>query len=325
MKKIITFLILAVLVVSCYEDYVKDYDFNGVFFPNPVNVRTVVVGEGMKIRVGAEIGGVLKNNQTRIVNFRIDNNLVTPDILAKMKAHSWAWVSEPAGKVSDLQPLPSNYYTLSDPGKIIIEKGWHSGNVTVTIDSAAFLGDHPATLNPVYAIPFYITSADADTIVESKRSTVIGIKYENKFYGNYLHGGVTTVKNNVGTVVQTIKYETSRAQPESVIMKLSTIAPNAVATNGYSTTRASDPQILLTINGTNVSISSAPGATINFEADGSSSFNGSKLLQERKLFLNYKYQIDDLTYHCQDTLAFRNRIRDGVNEWQDENPNNYLK
>jgi hypothetical protein len=75
--------------------------------------------------------------------------------------------------------------------------------------------------------------------------------------------------------------------------------------------------------GNNIAISATPESSIEFEADGQSSFNGSKLLQERKLFLNYKYEREGYTYHCQDTLSFRNRIRDGVNEWQDENPENY--
>ena len=42
------------------------------------------------------------------------------------------------------------------------------------------------------------------------------------------------------------------------------------------------------------------------------------------IFLKYKYQ--DATgnwCHAQDTLTFRNRMRDGVNEWQDENPLHY--
>lgn len=40
--------------------------------------------------------------------------------------------------------------------------------------------------------------------------------------------------------------------------------------------------------------------------------------------LNYKYDNGDgTTTYCIDTLTFRNRIRDGVNEWQDEHPENY--
>ena len=32
---------------------------------------------------------------------------------------------------------------------------------------------------------------------------------------------------------------------------------------------------------------------------------------------------DGNTCYAQDTLTFRNRLRDGVNEWQDENPSHY--
>src|SRR5690554_3262145 len=322
MKKVFAYLILLALTISCYDDYVLDYEFDGVYFPNPVNVRTVVVGEGLKIRIGAQLGGVLENNQTRNVNFTIDNSLVTPDILDKMQNHNWFWVNEPANKVTDLLPLPADFYTLSNPDKIVIEKDWHSGYVTLMVDSAKFLGN-PETINPIYAIPFYITSADADTIIENLRSTVIGLRYENMLFGNYLHGGITVVKDAEGTVVETITYPTKVNQSSNEIMQLSTIAPNAVVTNGFSRTRTNIPEMVLTLNGTNVTISSAAGATNTFEADGANAFNGSKLLQERKLFLNYKYQAGELTYHCQDTLSFRNRIRDGINEWQDENPDNY--
>jgi len=61
--------------------------------------------------------------------------------------------------------------------------------------------------------------------------------------------------------------------------------------------------------------------------DGESTYNNTKLLQERKLILKYKFTntVNTFTYHCTDTLTFRNRIRDGVNEWQDENPSHYSK
>lgn len=310
------------IVTSCYEDYVKDYDFDGIYFPNPINVRTVVVGEGLKIRVGAQLGGVLKNTKDRKVNFVNDNSLVTSAVLKKMQDHSWFWVSEPTSKVNTLLPLPSDYFTLSDPGKIIIEKGWHSGYVTLTIDSIKFLSDI-TTINPIYAIPFRIISADADTIIESLSTTVIGLKYENMLFGNYLHGGVTTIKNLEGITVETLRYNTTVNQSDKEIMRLTTVAPNAIVTNGYSITRSNKQEILLTLNGNEITVSSTPQSSIKIEADGQSSFNGSKLLQGRKLFLNYKYVQDGFTYHCQDTLTFRNRIRDGVNEWQDENPENY--
>jgi hypothetical protein len=58
--------------------------------------------------------------------------------------------------------------------------------------------------------------------------------------------------------------------------------------------------------------------------DLGSSWNEDKLLQGRKLYLNYKYSNGDGTStHVTDTLTFRNRIRDGVNEYQDANPEHY--
>lgn len=323
MKKIIAFLILSIVMVSCYDDYVLDYDFNGVYFPNPVNVRTVVVGEGLKIRVGAQIGGILENKMDREVKFVIDNSLVTPAVLKDMQGHSWPSISVPANKVKALLPLPSDYFTLSDPGKIIIKKGWHSGYVTLKVDSAKFLADAAGTIDPVYAVPFHITTADADTILKSLSSTVIGLRYENMLFGNYLHGGVTTIKNADGTTKETIKYPTAVNQATIEIMQLTTVAPNALVTNGYSRTRSNKPEIKISLNGNNISVESASGSSNTFEPDGTSAFNGSKLLQGRKVFLNYKYKEGEFTYHCQDTLTFRNRIRDGVNEWQDENPDNY--
>ena len=65
------------------------------------------------------------------------------------------------------------------------------------------------------------------------------------------------------------------------------------------------------------------GAKYSVEPDGESRFVRSKLLQDRKIILSYKYQSGSDTVHARDTLTFRNRIRDGVNEWQDENPQHY--
>jgi hypothetical protein len=145
-------------------------------------------------------------------------------------------------------------------------------------------------------------------------------------FGNYLHGGVTTVKDASGTTINTIKYITSRTQGDTKIWQLTTLSPNSVMTNGYSDkTSTSKKELVLTLNGTNITVGSATGSTNTYEANGSNTYNGAKLLQDRKILLNYKYTVGTDTYYCQDTLTFRNRIRDGVNEWQDENPSHYRK
>jgi len=139
-----------------------------------------------------------------------------------------------------------------------------------------------------------------------------------------LHGGVTIVKDAAGKTIQTIPYYTSITQPEVKIWKLTTVAPNAVVTNGYSDQTTTKGEMKLTLNGTNITISTNTGSTFTIIPDGASSFNRPKLLQDRKIYLNYKYvNAAGNTCYAQDTLTFRNRIHDGINEWQDENPSHY--
>lgn len=323
MKKIISLFILAVAISACYDDYILDYDHDGVYFPYQIDVRTFVVGEGMKIKYGVALGGVRDNDRDREVTYQIDNSLINATTLAAMKGGA-TYIKSAVEGVEELKLIPANYYTVSDNSKIIIQKGEHSGTVTLTPDSAKFLSD-PATLTATYAIPLRITSADADSVIAPKDYTVIGLKYENMLFGSYWHGGITYVKDNTGAVIDTILYPTTVPQPEAKIWKLSTVEPFALTSNGVSDiSSSSNPEMKLTLNGGNISIAAVEGASFVVQPDGTSSYNQAKLLQNRKIFLNYKYQGGDGNwYHAKDTLTFRNRIRDGVNEWQDENPANY--
>lgn len=326
MKKILAFLILTAAMASCYEDYIKDYDYNAVYFPYQVDVRTFVVGEGMKIEVGAALGGIMENNIDRNVDFVLDNSLITPARLAAMKTAA-TYIKNSVAAVNALSPLPASYYTLSNTGRMVIKAGEHMGAIEVEVDSAAFLAD-PLTINAAYALPFYITQAQADSILEPKRYAVIGVKYENMLFGTYWHGGLTQEKDAAGNLIATQPqpYYTTIPQPQAKTWTLTTIAPNALAVKGYSGVASSKNEMILTLNGSDVTITSAAGSTFNYQPDGPSSFNSPKLLQDRKLYLSYKYvNAAGNTCYAKDTLTFRNRIRDGVNEWQDENPSHYTK
>ena len=322
MKKVLIVLTLAVAMVSCYKDYIDDFDYDGIYFPYQTDVRTFVVGEGMKIEIGAALGGVRDNLIDRNVIFALNNSLITSDILISMKK-SAPYIVEAVSPVTTLLPLPASYYTLSDNSKMVIKAGNHMGSVVMKIDSAKFLAD-PLALFANYAIPFYITSADADTILATKRSAVIGVKYENMLFGNYWHGGVTTVKDPTGATLAPILYYTAVNQPENKVWKLKTVGPNALVTNGYSDQTTAKEEMLLTLDGVNITVSTRTGSTFAVVPNGTSTFNRAKLLQNRKILLNYKYvNAAGNTCTAQDTLTFRNRIRDGINEWQDENPANY--
>jgi hypothetical protein len=323
MKKIFALLILSIALFSCYDEYVNDFTYSSIYFSYQFDVRTVVVGEGMKVDLGVALSGVDGNKTDRNVSFSIDNSLITPAILTSMKGGA-NYIKSSVSGVNTLLPLPSNYYTLSDNSQIVIKSGQNSGSIVLKADSVNFLAD-ATTLKANYAIGLNITSADADTILPLKRYSVVGLKYENMLFGKYWHGGVTTVKDAGGNVVQTIKYYTSIPTPENTIWTLTTVGPNALVSNGYSNSTTAKQELNITLNGTDIAISSGTGSTNIYLPDGASTFNAAKLLQNRKIFLNYKYVIGANTYYAQDTLTFRNRIRDGINEWQDENPSHYIK
>jgi hypothetical protein len=318
-KKLVLSLFLMAALSSCYKDYIEDFDYTSIYFPYQTNVRTFVVGEGMTIEVGAALAGVRDNTRDRLVNFTMDSKLITGEILETMK-NGTNHVKAGVAAVKELRMLPSNYFSISSNNQMIIQKGTYSGTVKIKADSAAFLSD-PATLNANYVLPFYINSADADSVAMDKRYAVIGLKYENMLFGNYWHGGVTTVKDSTGKVIKTTNYYTTIPSPEVKIMNLSTVAPNALVTNLISDQKGS---FKITLDGTKITVSQASGSKVVVLPDGESTFNRPKLLQERKLFLKYKYaNADGTTSYATDTLTFRNRIRDGVNEWQDENPSHY--
>jgi len=324
MKKIFVFLLLSVLLVSCYDEYILDYEYTGVYFPYQYNVRTFVVGEGMKVDVGVALGGVRDNTFDRNVKYILDNTLITADVLNKMKGAS-AYIKDNVATVTQLLPMPANYYTLSDPDNFVIKQGWHNGTITVKPDSAAFLAD-PVTMTATYVLPFNIYEADADTILQSRRSAVIGLRYENMLFGKYWHGGSALV-NRPAKTDTTLTYYKVIPQPEAKVWVLKTAGPNSLYANGYLDQASTKNEMLLTLNGDNITISTVAGSTFAISGEGSSSFNRSKLLQDRKIFLKYQYtnSVNGYTYHCTDTIYFRNRVRDGVNEWQDENPSNYTK
>ncbi|NMC40327.1 MAG: DUF1735 domain-containing protein [Bacteroidales bacterium] len=324
MKKFIAFIILSVAAVSCYEDYILDYVYTGIYFPYQIDVRTFVVGEGMKVKVGAALGGVRKNTVDREVTFTIDPALVTPAILAQMKGSSYSHIKDPTTPVATLQVMPANYYTLSNNSKMIIKAGEHMGDVVVKPDSANFLNDSVNTIYATYVLPFYIQDADADTVLENKRYNIVGLKFENMLYGNYWHGGQARIERP-GFPDSIFTYKTEIPTAEAKIWILKTAGPSTLYCNGYLNQTTAKKEMTLVLKGNTVFVSAGVGATYTIEPDGQSTFNRSKLLQDRRIYLKYKYLNpgNGWTYHCTDTLRFRNRFRDGINEWMDENPANY--
>ena len=230
--------------------------------------------------------------------------------------------------VPSISALPASLYKLESdsgiPGQAIIRKGTHLGVIKVIIDSAAFLSD-AGRLYPKEVIPLVITDGNGTQVIEGRESSVIGVRYENLLFGNWYHGGYAEVYDASGKLVRTDAYPTTIPQADNLVWTLTTVEPFALTANAVgSEFNGASAQMKLTLGADNaIVISSVPGAKYSVQPDGESRFVRSKLLQDRKIILNYQYVSGTDTVHAHDTLTFRNRIRDGVNEWQDENTSHY--
>ncbi len=326
MKKNAIIILAAIFALtSCYGSYIKDSTSQGVGFANNVDVRTVVVGEGMKFSTGVALAGVINNGEDRTVNYTVDESLANTTALAAMQNHTLSYINELAADLTELKPLPSSEYSLvnegGQDGTTVIKKDTHLGKITVQVDSAAYLAGS-ASMIPDFVVPLKITSGNGLDIISGFESTVIGVRYENMLFGNWYHGGKATVEG--GSETQT--YATEIPQSTNKVWTLTTVSPHSLTANavaGGLNGSAAQMKLTLSPDGS-VTIESVPGATYTVEPDGESRYNRARLLQDRKIFLNYKFtDKDGNLWHATDTLTFRNRVRDGVNEWQDENQENY--
>jgi len=329
MKKLYLLSILAVAAVSsCYDDYVKDYDVIGVGFANATDVRSVVVGEGLEFSTGIFLGGAIENTENRRVNFEVDYSLVGESVLNAFKTHTFTYIQALAEPMTAVKALPASQYSMSTyggkAGQVIIRKGEHVGVIDVKIDSVKFLAD-PSNLLPVSVIPLRITDSEDASLIEGFTTTVIGVRYENTLFGNWYHSGECIVKDGSGSVVETVSYPLELPQSDTKVWTLTTDSPYSVTANAIGNNlndKVQKIRMTLSDDGT-ISLSSVSGSGLEIVQEGECSYNKAKLLQDRKLFLSYSYKEGGLEYHCKDTLTFRNRVRDGVNEWQDENQDNY--
>jgi|WetSurMetagenome_2_1015567.scaffolds.fasta_scaffold00330_18 hypothetical protein len=333
MKKILALLVLSVAMVSCYEEYILDYPYTGVYFYLQQDVRTFVVGEGMKFKVGVTMGGVSDNTIDRNISFSLDNSLITAARLAGMKIASQTYIKNATLPVAAFELLPTTHYTLSNNTTMTIPAGLYTGTINVKADSVAFLNDSVKTKYSTYVLPFRITDApEIDSILPAKNYNVVGTMFENMLFGNYWHGGSAIVNrasnpNPFQRADTLIKYYTTIPVAENRIWTLTTSSPQVLSCNGYysATVTAGANHMNLVLKGTKLYVSDGTTTVQNFSQNGECTFNKAKLLQDRKIFLKYKYTdaTSGFTYNCTDTLTFRNRIRDGINEWQDENPSHY--
>ena len=317
MKKFSILLIAAIGLTGCYEDYVRDYDNDGVFFAYQYDLRTFVLGEGGQFNVTVALGGVMQNGRDRAVKLAIDNTLVDEAAYQGMMgadhiSGDYVGTALRSAGISSLTPLPAEDFTVLGMEGLKIPSGRHTGSVTVRA-TEALLSD-PLAYKPAYAIGVKILSADADQVVDGLDFTIIAVRCENRFYGNWSHHGTLTTYDASNQEVQKVRDVGTLA--DDSVFSLTT----ENATTLYCSKMTGLPGgMRLVFNGDNITVTSGNGTVT-----GTGRFNGAKLLQNRELYLEYDIPFaDGGKQNVRDTLCFRNRIRDGVNEWQDENKEHY--
>lgn len=316
MKKIIfLFLSALMLLTGCYPDYVRDYDEGtGVYTAYQYDLRSFVMGENESFDFTVALGGVIANDRDRKVKVVLDNSLLTSDLAQLAPEKNYAsftaldailgagsfgnvcqkYVTDDvkAAGITALTPLPESYYKMSGLDAMTIKKGRHTA--AVTIKATDFIKEDPKVFAPYYAMAFRIESADADHLDPEKSFEVIVVRCENKFFGDW--------KSTSGTAVYTMTTKDDKS------VYVTGLAP---------------AKLVFTFNDDNtVSVSSAdPSLTI--AAGATASFNGAKLLQDRVINVSFDYTYQGQTQTVSEEMKFQSRVRDGVLEWQDENPENY--
>ncbi len=278
---------------SCtYDDFVQEeFEFTAVYFPKPQIDRTFIIGEGMEIGVGAVLGGRLTNNQNVEVTYSLDENLVTD---------------------AGLTVLPESYYQLLDANgnptdKITIPAGKVQGFVYVKADSINFLAD-PASLGNNYALGFRMESVTrADSILVDYQNTLITFSYINQLYGFYVQDGSYT--KTTGQDTETTEYPAGISDAIELTMR----GPNRLQVNGLADFRSGDDIMQITLATDNtISIQSIEGAR-EVTDDGGSYYDPST----KMIYLNYSFDFDGSSYTATDVLDYRNRVVDGVNQFED--------
>lgn len=322
-KEILIFIIAMICCVSCYPDYVRDYDDGSIVYTAyQYDLRSFVMGESESFDFTVALGGVIANDKDRDVKVVIDNSLLTSDLAQLAPDMGYAsftalnailgngafgticqkYVTDDvvAAKLNQLTPLPESYYKVEGLNGMTIKKGRHTA--VATIKATDFIKEDPNVFAPYYALAFRIESADADRFEPERGFEVIVVRCENKFYGSWTHSGA------------------DHSMADDKVYTLTTRNHESVVASG---TEAG--QLLLTFNEDNtVTVASADGSVAIEEISGEpSTYNNAKLLQDREITLNFRYTSNGTVYDFREQLKFRSRMRDGILEYQDENPENY--
>ncbi|MCP4312689.1 MAG: DUF1735 domain-containing protein [Bacteroidetes bacterium] len=295
MRKLLYIIIAMLTLTSCkdyfYDDYTKDFEYTAVYFPHQTLERTFVYGEFDHIQLAVQMGGRRENTSSEWVSYEIDNTIQAD---------------------STLTLLPESYYTLSNDQQFEILPGDLGGEISLTVTEDFF--NTADTIN--YYIPFSLTATSLDTILEAKTTMILTLKVEAAKFGHYYHNGVLRI-DSVSGADSVIRYHQEEPVTNAVNnWELTTLTHDTLISNGIADQKSAGTNysFKLSVNEDNTVGILANNASLWQVAPNSVS---SYEPERREFYLNYKYQdADGNSYTVSDTLIFRNRVLDGLNQWQ---------
>ena len=344
MKKISVLLAAVCLISSCYDDFTMDYDYTAAYITYQYDLRTFVYGEDNEVGFTVALGGVVDNDRDRKFNVSIENSLLSSDLsvfdetgekgsftamdgmlgTAKLGSLSNAYVTNEmkAAGITALTALPETHYAIDDLDAVKIRKGRHTQDILLH-PTAALFADEKA-LKPCYALGLLINTADADSLLRDRCFEIMAFKVENMFYGNWYHGGRVQIRSDKdGSLVSEDYKSLEIPQTNNNVCALKTTGLNTSVTDKLAHESGSLKLVFNEDMSIDVSDNSGERSISPILGQGSH-FNGAKLLQDRVIYLSYSYSNNNGTStYVTDTLKFRNRMRDGFNEWRSENPEDY--
>lgn len=326
MKKILIILTLFVGLIACenQKNEFPDFDYTTGYFPYQYPVRTLVLGDYIydntndnshKFLISFAMGGVYANKKDRVFDIELAPELCNNVLFEKT--------------MDTIRLMPAAYYTLSSSNKLTIPAGKVNGSIEVQLTDAFF--DDPLAIKFGYIIPLRLVgSVDVDSILQGKalvtdpdprgvagweitpkNFTMFGVKFINPYHGNYLHRGVSTVKDVSNAIVETTLYRHKYVVDDEV-WSLVTTAKKQVTVQGISRSKlipgTLKMNLLFTDDG-NCTITEATGSTFTITGSGKFADNadtwGNK--QRDAIHINYQFTSGANTYSAIDTLVVRDR------------------
>lgn len=274
---------------SCYEDYVNDYEFSTVYFAHQKPLRTIIADRNMSMNVGIAIGGKREVDKKDWAEFKIDNSLL---------------------EGTNLKPLPESYYTLSDESTFKVSKtSLQVADVTINFTEDFYNDEN--SVKQYYAIPFEVVSSSLDSILDSKKTSIVAVKYVSAYHGEFYVKGVISELDSDGSVIgDPVRYENADLS-KNLLRSVSTISRNVVCREGVANfnTDKAEEKVQLTINSEDntVEVGTAPDGIAITDGSGTYeySFDEEKMESKLEISITYKFSKDGKNYKVDEILIRR--------------------